>query len=601
MAKTLSPLIIDAITRQDIKYKRTLTIGNYDISNYLIDSNRSFSREFGSAQATFRLNNGDGRFGDGGVNEINIGDIVSYSVYYGVDLTQEFKKFYGFVNQRSISKSSNERNINIICLDYISCTQFMDIDLEVEGTKVLVENETLTPNYLASPNDTLAQVFDFANNGLADNPLPIILIKNKGTAEEDPQYDGFEISYNEGQLKLGFPLSAKDNYDIIATSYYFYTRGIYTEDVLKEILCEPDGYGTYLFKETTEQAFIDNHLIETFQNAEGAVSDTMIPNYTASNIIIETTLTTDVILGATSISVVSTSGFPTVGSGTINGDTFSWTGKTGTTLTGIPSTGSYSLKAHKNTSYVEYSETYSAGRVWYLRYSNLISDHGAGDFTIPGGTFNYLDKRSGRIILDSAITTTSIVKCNANYSFYTLQSNGIQINRISFRSREMENRFEAIKKLKEYCPPNYVIYTRGDNKIWAKLMSQRSVADFTLQLVTSLNYLEDEDLYTRVIFYGKNINPTNLMLGGGCDFVGTGETYKAIASNSELSLLREEGNFYIYGSPVSGIGEITANLIKPKVYVNSVEIDNTSHRIVSQAVVLETVTKTETTQKSGGK
>ncbi len=773
MAKTLSTLITDSISRQDIRYKRTLIIGNYNVSSYLIDSNLSFSREFGSAQATFRLNNNDGRFGEDGTNQIYIGDEVSYSVYYGNDLTQEFKKFYGFVNQRFLSKSSSDRTFTIVCLDYISCTQFMDIDLEVEGTKVLIENETLTPNYLASPNDTLAQVFDFANNSLADNPLPLILIKNKGTAEEDPQYDGFEISYSEGQLKLGFPLNAKDNYDVISTAYYFYTKGIYAEDVLKEILCEADGYGSYLFKETTEQAFIDNHLTETLQNIEGAVSDYLIPNYTNSDITIETTLTADVILGATSISIVSTSGFPTVGSGTINGDAFSWTAKTVTTLIGIPSTGSYSLKAHKSTSYVKYNEIYASGRVWYLRYSNLITTLTNADFTITGitpiellkfsftdltynttnivsnitvgaitnsslidfginntinystkpflnfitdavseseaitenryfsfvispdsgyvlnmnslvfkvgketlGTYgwalrssvdgyvtnlssgiitsirttweevtcvlpgnflnlttsttfrlyfysdsasfeidldyieikgkvynivNYLDKRNGRIILDIPINTSSIVKCNNNYSFYTLQASGIEINRISFRSREVENRFEAIKKLKEYLPPNYVIYTRGDNKIWAKLMSQRSVADFTLQLATSLSYMEDEDLYTRVIFYGKNINPTNLMLGGGCDFVGTGEKYKAIATNSELSLMREEGNYYIYGSPVSGVGQITTNLIKPRIYVNSVEIDNTSHRIVGQQVVIETTTKTETSQKGGGK
>jgi hypothetical protein len=772
-AKALSPLITDSITRKNIKYKRVLTIGSYDVSSYLISTQTSFSKEFGAAQATFKLHNNDGRFSDSGINEINVGDIVSYSVYYGNDLSQEFKKFYGFVNQRSISKSANDRSISIVCLDYISCTQFMDIDLEVEGTKILVENETLTPNYLSSPNDSLSQVFNFVNNSLADNPLPIIMIRNKGTAEEDPLYDGMEIVYDEGQLKLGFPLNAKDNYDVIATQYYFYVKGIYVEDVLKSILSEVDGYGTYLFKETVKQTFIDNHLTETFQNVEGAVSDTLIPNYTSSTIILETILSSNVTAGDTSINVVSTAGFPSIGSGSINGDTFSWTGKTDTKLTGIPATGSYSLNAHATSSYVEYTGTYSPGQVWYLRYSNLISTLTSADFTITGlateellkysftdltynttsnvsyiggsaitnaslvdfsinntinystkpflnfitdsvslaesitenryfeftitpdngytinlsslsfkvgketsGTYgwglrssidsyvttiesgtisttrttwgtvtinlpsshlhlrsavtfrlyfygdsasfeidvddilingrilkvvDYLDKRNGRIILDRAINTSATIKCYANYSFYTLQSSGIELNRISFRSREVENRFEAIKKLKEYCPPNYVIYTRGDNKIWAKLMSQRTVADFTLQLDTALDYLEDEDLYTRVIFYGKNINPTNLMLGGGCDFVGTGETYKAIATNAELSLLREDGNYYVYGSPISGVGQITTNTIKPRVYVNSVEIDNTSHRIIGQAVALETTTKTETTQKGGGK
>jgi hypothetical protein len=604
--KALSPLIQDAINEQTLKTKLSLTIGSYDVSSYVLSTQVNTSREFGSKQATFSLSNADSRFSSGGVNEINVGDIVTFSVYYGNDLTQEFPLFYGFVNQRSITKNASERTIQIVCLDYISSLQFMDLDLEIEGSKILVEEEVLTPTYLPSPNENLAQIFDFANTSLADNPLPVIMVKNKDTAEEDPQWDGFDILYNEGQLKLGFPLNARYNYDLIATQYYFYVHGVYIEDALKEVLCEPDGYGVYLFNETTEQNFIDNHLKETFQNVEGNIADYLIPNYTTSSITIETTLSSvydpdaSGVL-ATTINVTSTTGFPSIGEGQINGDTFSWTGKTATTLTGIPTSGSYALKAHANGSYVKYTYSYPPGRVWYLKYSNLISDLTSGDFTIPGGIFSYLDKRNGSIILTDAISLTAIVKCNANYQFYTLQATGVEINKISFKSREIENRFEAIKKLREYTAPNYVVYTRGDNKIWSKYLSQRSTADFTLQLASSLQYMEDEDLYTRTVFYRKNINPTNLMLGGGVDFVGTGETYKATATNSELSLIREEGNYYVYGSPVSGVGEITANLIKPIIYIDNVQIDNKSHLIAGQQVVIETTTKTETSQSSGGK
>jgi hypothetical protein len=604
--KALSPLIQDSINEQTLKTKLSLVIGSYDVSAYLINSQVNTSREFGSKSANFQLNNGDSRFSTNGTNEIKVGDIVTFSVYYGSDLTQAFPLFYGFVNQRSITKNSSDRSIQIVCLDYISSLQFMDIDLEVEGTKILVEEEVLTPNYLPSPNENLSQVFDFANTSLADNPLPIIMVRNKNTADEDPQWDGFNILYNEGQLKLGYPLNARYNYDLVATQYYFYVHGLFIEDVLKEILSEVDGYGNYLFNETTEQNFIDNHLKETFQNVEGNVADYLVPNYTTSSATIETTLSSAYdpdasgVL-ATVINVTSTAGFPDIGDGTINGDTFSWTGKTATTLTGIPTTGSYALKAHSSGSYVKYTYSYPAGRIWYLKYSNLITELSSGDFTIPGGTFSYLDKRNGRIILTDAISTTAIVKCNANYQFYTLQATGVEINKISFKSREIENRFAAIKKLRDYVAPNYIVYTRGDNKIWSKYLSQRSTSDYTLQLATSLQYMEDEDLYTRSIFYRKNINPTNLMLGGGVDFVGTGETYKATATNSELSLLREEGNYYIYGSPVSGVGKITANLIKPIIYIDNVQIDNQSHLITGQQVVVETTTKTETSQSSGGK
>jgi hypothetical protein len=91
------------------------------------------------------------------------------------------------------------------------------------------------------------------------------------------------------------------------------------------------------------------------------------------------------------------------------------------------------------------------------------------------------------------------------------------------------------------------------------------------------------------------------MFGGNVSFVGTGETYKATASNTELTTLRDEDNYYIYGCPVSGIGQIIANTIKPIVYINSVPIDNKSHLIAGQQVAIETQTKTITETSGGGK
>lgn len=600
MSKTLTSTIQSQLTNQDVKIKFILKIEDIDFSNYLMNWSIDFSKEFGSAQASFILDNNDNIFGEEGSNKINVGDVVAFSEYFGGDTT-EFPKFYGLVQQRSISKTAQDRNITLTCLDYISTLQFLDINLTVEGTKVQVENETLVPNYLPAPNDSLAQVFNFANDSLAQNPPPSIIIKNKDSNVEDPQYDGYSILYDNGQLKLGFPLNAKDNYDLIASSYFHYTKGVYIEDVLKEILLEPDGYGYYLFEEGSAQDVIDNHLTDTFLNVEGTTIDYLIPNYTASTIKIYTTLLVAVMVGDTSINIVSTEGFPTVGEGNINGDIFTWSGKTATTLTGIPPTGSYSLKAHTSGSYVEYEHQYAVGEVWYFKYSNLFSTLIASDFTIPLGTFNYLDKRMGRIILTSPISLSSIVTCNTNYAFSTLQASGIEINYISFKSREIENRFEAIKKLREYTAPNFVIRTRGDNKIWTSYLSQRTVEDYTLELITGINYLEDDDLYTRVIFRGKNKNPTNLMLGGDVDFIGTGQSYKALASNTELSLLSEEGNYWIYGSLVSEVGKITTNTIKPEVYINGVAIDNKSHSIAAQQVAIEITTRSETTSSSGGK
>jgi len=600
MAKVLTTAIQNQYNQQKIKTRFILKINNVDYSDYLVTWTLQTSKEFGSSQATFVLHNNSEIFSEGGSSNIKVGDVVAFSEFFQEDST-EFKKFYGMISQRSIKKTSSERSITLVCLDYISTLQYLDIDLECEGDKVLIENETLTPNYLPYPNDSLAHIFNFANNAIAQNPTPIIVIKNKNTDVEDPQYDGFEIMYEDGQLKLGYPLNALHNYDVICSKYYFYVKGLYAEDIIESILTLPDGYGKYLFNEATAQDVIDNHLIDSFQNVENTTTDTMSPNYTPSEITVETYLVGDINSSATSLTVTDASGLPDSGEGKVAGDIFTWSSKSGNILQGIPPTGTYSLSNHKATSLVTWTYTFPRGQVWYLKYSNLQTDLVSGDFTIPGANFVYLDKRFGRIILDTAIVTDSVVTCNSNYSFKTLQASGIELSTMSFRSREVENRFAGLKKLKDYLAPNYMILTRGDEKIWSMYMSQKTREDYTLQLETSLTYLEDEDLYTRVVMYGKNKNPTNLMFGDGISFGSTGETYKSIASNSDIVISREEGDFWVYGSPISGIGKILVETMMPTVYLNDVAIDNTSHIIAGQQVAIETTTKTDTTSSGGGK
>jgi len=594
----LPATIQNQLNNADVKMKFILKIDSVDYSNYLISWSVSSDVNFGSMSATFVLNNDANIFGDNGSSKIEVGDIIEFNELFEGS-TKEFKKFYGQVNQRSYVETGTDRNVSIVGLDFISSLQFLDIDLEVEGTKIKVEEEILTPNYLSSPNDTLAQVFNFANDGIADNPLPILTIRNKNTDVEDPQWDGYEIMYENGQVKLGSCLNAKDNYDLVATSYYFYVKGVYAEDIIEEILTEVDGYGKYLFNESNAQAVIDNHLTTTFYDETGTNTDTMVPNYTQTEITIYHQLSASISAGTTSITLDSVEGLPDSGEGNINGDIFTWTSISGNTLSGISTSGSYALKAHTKDSYFEYTHTYSAGQVWYLTYSNIQSSLMNSHFTIPSGTLEYFDARYGRIILSVALSTTSTVTCNINYRFKTLQASGIELNRIVFRSREVENRYEAIKKVREYLAPNYLVRTKGDNKIWSSYFSQKVNEDYTLKLATSMTFMEDEDLYTRVMFFGKNKNPTNLMYNDGVTFVGTGESYKATATASELTNLREDGNYYVYGSPVSGVGAITVETIKPIVYINEVAIDNTSHLVAGQSVVLEITTTTET--KSGGK
>ncbi|MHA1864937.1 MAG: hypothetical protein ACTSWZ_00395, partial [Candidatus Heimdallarchaeaceae archaeon] len=175
MAKQLSQTITNQLDTKNIKPIFIFKINSVDYSSYLMSHNISYDINFGSASATFTLNNNSGIFGEGGSLKIEVGDVVELIEKFEGDST-EFKKFYGLVNQRSIVKSATSRVITLTCLDYISSLQYLDTDLEVEGTKVQVENETLTPNFLPAPNDYLAQVFNFANDSIADNPPPIIRI-----------------------------------------------------------------------------------------------------------------------------------------------------------------------------------------------------------------------------------------------------------------------------------------------------------------------------------------------------------------------------------------------------------------------------------------
>lgn len=596
MARRLTSIIQNQILLQKAEGKFIFKINGTDFTSYIIDYSVSYDKEYGSASATFTLNNDQNKFGKDSHTEIFVGDVIELIEQYKDDSVQ-YKQFYGFVNQRTITKSATERSITLACLDYISSLQYLDVDLEVEGTKVEIREEILTPNYLPAPNDNLAQIFDFDNDDLASNPPPIIYFKDLYNSTDDIQDDGWEVLYDTGQLRLGSPLNVKTNYQVICRSYYFYTAGVYVEDVLEQLLRLPDGYNKYLFGESTPALVTNNHLQETFSLVEGTSIDTLTPNYTSTTLTIRTTLSSDINAAVTSISVADTSGFPTSGTGTINGDTFTWSGKTSTTLTGIPPSGSDALSTHKSGSYVKYEATYPAGQLWYLKYSNLVTNLTSSDFTIPGGTFNYLDKRFGRIILTSAISTNAVVTCNTDYVFKTLQSSGVEINRISFRPRELENRFEAVKKLLEYLPPNYIIRTQGDDKVWASLLTQKTNADYDLQLVESINYMEDEDLYTRVVLYGKNKNPSNIMFSDNVDFYSLGQTYKALASQVELSYYDTEGDYYIFASAISNAGYIDLEFIKPIVYLNNVAIDDSAKQQIALPVVIDLQTRTVT--KSG--
>lgn len=759
MAKALTTTASTQISTQRISKVYIFTINDIDLTDYVRSYSVSADRQFGSNSASFTLDNGNWLFSSGGTYPIRVGDVVSCIELYGGDSVQ-WKRFYGKVVKRGLSKTSEDRTITLTCLDYISTLKNWDIDLEIEGTKVEVTNETLVPNYLSAPNDMFAQIFDFKNNSIAQAPAPVLMIRDKLHNTDDPQFDGFDILYDSGQVNFGAPLNARDNNDVIARSYWFYTQGIFAEDVLEELLTTEDGYGKFLFGEATAQDVIDNHLTSTYQDEEGdGVRDTLTPNTSPSEITISLAVTGAITAGQTTVTLESVDALPASGSASIAGDIFTWTNINGATktLTGIPSSGTNALGAHPAGTYLKYTRTCAIGQVWYLTYSNIqtnlyqgtdvdavptmtsasapsgvvtadneIDANRAGwkafdglnsnittqvwvtstfptvgsphwvkyefptvkrigaysitsrnttpkspkDWTFQGsndnstwtildtqtnqfvgdptstkftynirnrdtykyyrlnitdgrdgaatnlgvgevefidasdfsglGTANilYFDRRYGRIILDKTLSILSVVKCNYNYSFKTLQATGIELNTIAFRSREVENRFEAINKLRQYLAPNYIVRTQGDDKVWSSYLFQKTIADYTLNLVQNFNYLEDDDLFTRVVFYGKNKNPTNLMFEEGVDFVTTGQAYKALASQNTLRFDSTEGGFHLFKSTISNAGYIVGDYFTPLVYINGIPIDNQLHQMIAQPLSVESTTRTETTTES---
>lgn len=646
MSIELTPAITSQISNKDIKITFIFEINDAVFTSYVMNYDISYDIKFGAASGLFILDNNDGKFSTGGASEIKVGDKIEFIEKFTGDAT-EFKNFYGVVSQRSISKTSNSRTITLNCLDYLSVLKNWTIDMESEGTRVKVTDEVLDPNYLDPPNEMLAQIFNFANDDIATKPMPTIQIRDKNHADfTEAQFDGFEILYSTGQVKLGTSLQARDNYEVLS-SYSYYTKGKAVEDVIEEILTEPDGYSNYLFDESTAQAVITNHLTSTINTEEGTSTDTLTPNSSSSTITIETTLTADIVAGSTSVSLTDGTGFPSSGSGSINGDIFTWTGNAAGTLTGIPNTGSNSLNAHSSGDYVEYEETYAAGRVWATLYDNINTTLTSADFTIGGGgTFLYFDKQYGRLILTTAISILSTVTCNTDYSFSTLQASAIEINRITFRTREIKNRFDALSKLRQYVAPNYIIRTQGDGKIWASYFNQKSTANYTINLMTKANYLQDSDLYTRVYMWAKNKQPTNIMFGEAVDYsADTEDSYTGTATTEELSYFGEEKSgelssyasgmldeaellsststqnlinfvkdkyinkdftgqestgYHVYGTTISDDrGKIILDSVTPAVFINGAAINNTNSK--QTAVPIKVKTETTTISDGGGK
>jgi len=102
--------------------------------------------------------------------------------------------------------------------------------------------------------------------------------------------------------------------------------------------CSTSDVGGRLGLNSAQRQQAGSLLISAIRRASIEIEQVYNDYGRANPIVIQTTSNGAVAIGATSITLVSATGFTNTGSGNIDGDTFSWTGKTGLQLTGVTGT-----------------------------------------------------------------------------------------------------------------------------------------------------------------------------------------------------------------------------------------------------------------------
>ena len=109
MAKALTSLASNAITNKRINYKYICKIGGIDYSSYVRSYEINADRQFGAMSAIVILDNSSGIFDNNGSANLQVADIVEIQELFKND-TITYNRFYGFIDQRSISKTSNSKD-----------------------------------------------------------------------------------------------------------------------------------------------------------------------------------------------------------------------------------------------------------------------------------------------------------------------------------------------------------------------------------------------------------------------------------------------------------------------------------------------------------
>lgn len=558
MPKKLSQAIIDnIINKKNVTKSVYFEIRDLD-GNVVNDSqylnsikNYSFSlsRKFQSSTATIVVKNTTGAFSpDNEFAIIKRGYTLTIKEYFDEYSSIKFERFYGTVKQINPVKKSSGNEVEITCYDSLIKLQETDIEKVFESPdKDFIENDLLTPNTLEEPRDHLAQVFDGNYAAWANLPPPTVQITEKGSSNvAKTTTDGFEIVYKSGQVALNQVINVED-FDVKA-SYYYFKKGLLAEDIIKDIMLEPDSFGNDVFTLA--------ELSSSLSAEEDTSTDSLIPITTPLNLnsqllVKKGTSDTEVYIPrADSWKFISTYKFK------IDSVDFQYNGKSDVTIGGIEMTkllnvsGSHSaalLRGSKVEAFYDIGDGITT-RAWKTTYNNVTDTISSGDFTIPGASFETFDERQGVLLVDTQIVSTTSVTLNKDYNFITLQSTGIEIPYLRLSKAKHANRFEAIKRdLLTLLPPNYVLFTQGTSRVWGKFLAQKpdGKEDYQLKLNKQIQYVTDQEVYSRVFLRGKNNNPRNVMLEETTNILNINEyglTFNSYATDQPLRI-PERGNF----------------------------------------------------------
>ena len=167
-----------------------------------------------------------------------MGDIIELEEGIKVSGSWEmFNKFYGIVRTPNVSTSGAENKLTCRAMDRIIRLEDLDINIEIESSKVERKYQVLEPIRESNDPDNYlyeyAFVFKFPDINISEIPGPNITVEHKQSLRKDPPWQGFEIDYINGLLKIGTHLNINEYQIRVDYSYYPIETVNYAEDVIE--------------------------------------------------------------------------------------------------------------------------------------------------------------------------------------------------------------------------------------------------------------------------------------------------------------------------------------------------------------------------------